>query len=77
MTEGEVKTGTCVWFSKKKGIGFISKDYEEGDIFVHYSNLKMNGFKFLVPDQKVQFKIGANDVGEQAVEVMILEETES
>ena len=74
MTESVVKTGICVWFNKSKGIGFISKDYEEGDIFVHYSNIKMNGFKYLLPDQKVQFKIGANDVGEQAIEVEVIEE---
>lgn len=39
MAEGTVK-----WFNEKKGFGFITQD-NGGDIFVHYSSIKMPGFK--------------------------------
>ena len=37
--------GTVKWFNNQKGYGFIS-DEEGNDIFVHYSGLLMDGFKF-------------------------------
>ncbi len=50
MLEGKVK-----WFNEKKGFGFIE---EEGgnDFFVHYSEIKGDGFKTLVEGQRVRFE---------------------
>lgn len=64
-------TGVVVWFSK--GIGFISKDDGTGDIFVHFSNINMEGYKVLRQGQKVEFSLGTNHVGEQAVNVRVLQ----
>lgn len=68
----EVYTGTVVWMDSKKGFGFIKKDVGEGDIFVHYTNILMDGFKQLEAQQKVQFELGKNHHGEQAINVKLL-----
>lgn len=68
------KTGICAWFDAKRGIGFIERDNGEKDLFVHWSNIEMDGFKTLKPGQPVSFEIGENHKGPQAVMVKILGE---
>ena len=65
-------TGTVCWFDAKKGFGFVKRDDGAGDIFVHYSNILSSGFKSLEADQKVEFEIGANNKGPQAVNVKVI-----
>ena len=69
-----LNTGVVCWFDPKKGIGFITKDDNSGDLFVHYSNVQMEGFKTLKPGQKVSFALGENHHGPQAVDVKVLAE---
>ena len=61
--------GTVKWFNNQKGYGFIT-DAESGkDVFVHYSGLKMEGFKTLEENATVEFEIVDGDNGPQAVYV--------
>jgi cold shock protein len=61
--------GRVKWFNNEKGYGFI--DYVNGeDIFVHYSNIKHDGFKTLSEGQMVQFDLIHTDKGLQAVNVV-------
>ena len=77
MTElDNSKTGKVSWFDPKRGIGFIERDNGEKDLFVHWSNIAMEGFKTLQPGQIVSFELGENHKGEQAIEVMIIGEAE-
>jgi len=69
-----LKTGVCCWFDSKKGIGFITKDDGSGDLFVHWSNIAMEGFKTLKPGQQVSYELGSNHRGEQAENVVVLSE---
>ena len=56
------------WFNDSKGFGFI--DYKMGeDIFVHYSQIKANGYKTLSEGQSVEFDLVATDKGCQAQNV--------
>ncbi len=73
----QVKTGKVCWFDPKKGIGFISKDDGSGDLFVHWSNLDMDGFKTLKPGQVVSFELGENHRGEQATNVVVISDGDS
>lgn len=61
--------GRVKWFNNEKGYGFI--DYVDGeDIFVHYSNIKQDGFKTLSEGQMVQFDLIHTDKGLQAINVV-------
>ncbi len=66
MTNGTVK-----WYNKEKGYGFITS--EEGlDVFVHYSQINMDGFKFLGDGQTVELEIINGPKGLQANNVTVL-----
>lgn len=61
--------GTCKWFNAQKGYGFIT-DLEGNDVFVHYSNIIMDKFRYLNEDDIVNFELGAGNNGrEQAINV--------
>ncbi|MDO4438854.1 MAG: cold shock domain-containing protein [Eubacteriales bacterium] len=63
--------GTVKWFNNQKGYGFIS-DENGKDVFVHYSGLKMEGFKTLEDGQAVEFDVVNGDKGPQATNVVKL-----
>ena len=67
------KTGTVKWFDSKKGYGFIELEGSD-DIFVHYSDILDEGYKFLKDGQKVEFEIEKDDQGEKAKNVKKIEE---
>ena len=46
--------GTVKWFNEKKGYGFIQQENGQ-DLFVHYSSIKMDGFKTLTEGDAVVF----------------------
>lgn len=66
-----MKKGTVKWFNAKKGFGFIS-DEAGNDVFVHYSALKMDGFKVLEEGQEVEFEVVEGEKGPQAANVVRL-----
>lgn len=73
----EVYSGKVIWFNKL-GIGFLEWEKEgtkQADMFVHYSDLAMEGFKMLHKGQDVSFEVGVNHKGQpKAVNVKILEQ---
>ena len=62
-------TGTVKWFDAKKGYGFIETD-EGADVFVHQSNIRMKGFRYLEPGDIVEYSTAENEKGTYAVEVI-------
>lgn len=63
--------GTVKWFNAEKGFGFITVD-DGQDVFVHYSNIDMAGFRVLEEGQKVEFTVGSGQKGPQAESVRVL-----
>ena len=57
MAEGVVK-----WFNPEKGYGFISQNDGE-DLFVHFSEIQMDGFKTLDEGQRVSFEVTTGQNG--------------
>ncbi len=64
----ERETGTVKWFNAEKGYGFIARE-NGGDVFVHYSEIKMSGFRSLDEGQRVSFIVAEGRKGPQAQEV--------
>lgn len=62
--------GTVKWFNKQKGYGFIS-DETGKDVFVHYSGIKMEGYKNLEEGQAVEFELSEGAKGPQAINVTV------
>ena len=60
---------TVNWFYIQKGYGFIS-DENGKDVFVHYSGLKMDGFKSLDEGASVEYDVVNGEKGPQAVNVV-------
>lgn len=61
--------GTVKFFDNAKGWGFIT-DENKNDVFVHYSNIIMEGRKSLDENDVVEFEIGKGKDGRtQAVNV--------
>ena len=58
------------WFNAQKGYGFITDLDSKEDVFVHQSNIVMDGFRYLNEDDIVNYDVGASKDGrEQAVNV--------
>ena len=58
-----MQIGKVKWFNNKSGIGFITSDTVSEDIFVHYSNIQMEGYKTIKPNQEVEFELDTGDKG--------------
>ncbi|CAG9540729.1 unnamed protein product [Cercopithifilaria johnstoni] len=71
MGEGEevAQIGTCKWFNVLKGYGFITPDEGGNDVFVHQSELNMDGFRSLDAGERVRFVIRKKPEGNEATAV--------
>lgn len=67
----ERTTGTVKWFNAEKGFGFISRQGGD-DIFVHYSEIKGNGYRTLEEGATVEFEITQGKKGLQASSVTVV-----
>jgi cold shock protein len=69
LEDRKVPTGSVKWFNEEKGYGFIIPDDGGNDIFVHHSNITMDGFRTLAEGQKVQYETGQGRKGPEAINV--------
>lgn len=68
MPRGKVK-----WFNGAKGFGFIEQE-EGADVFVHFSEIQVEGFKTLHENQEVEFDIVEGPKGLQSQNVKPVQE---
>jgi len=68
----EQVTGTVKWFDNKKGYGFIERDQGD-DVFVHYSEIKTEGYRSLKDGQRVEFNVTKGEKGFHAASVNTIE----
>ena len=71
MAEIQLERGTVKWFNPKKGYGFIRREGAK-DIFVHQTDITMEGFRQLEEGQSVEFEVEHTDRGAKAVNVQPL-----
>jgi CspA family cold shock protein len=62
-------TGIVKWFNERKGFGFITPDDGTEELFVHFSQIKIDGYKTLKDKQKVTFDIIEGKKGKQATNI--------
>ncbi|WNO07576.1 cold shock domain-containing protein [Teredinibacter sp. KSP-S5-2] len=67
MSDREI--GTVKWFNNARGYGFITRGENSDDIFVHYRNIRGEGYRSLAEGQKVEFMLNEGDKGLQADDV--------
>ena len=60
--------GTVKWFNPNKGFGFIEQDNGD-DLFVHQSEIRQAGFRFLNLGDRVEFEVGSGKKGPVALKV--------
>jgi CspA family cold shock protein len=70
-----VPTGKVKWYDAEKGFGFLSKD-EGGDVYVRSSALP-SGVTSLKAGTRVEFGVVQGRKGDQALQVRVLEPTQS
>ena len=58
----QMAEGTVKWFNPDKGYGFISRE-DGDDLFVHFSEIQMDGFKTLDEGDKVNFEVTTGQNG--------------
>lgn len=64
--------GSVKWFSLEKGYGFIAREGNQGDCFVHL-NAILGPIRPLREGEKVEFEIEKTEKGDRAVRVHSLE----
>lgn len=64
MSKGRVK-----YFNEHRGWGLIADRELDRDIYVHYTAIKMDGYKTLREGQEVLYEIANTDRGPQACNV--------
>ena len=65
-----MSTGTVKWFNATKGFGFITPDDGSADLFVHHSEIKIDGYATLNDGQAVEYEIGQGQKGPCANKVV-------
>ena len=65
----ERHNGTVKWFNERKGFGFIARE-DGADVFVHYREIRGDGFKTLAEGQRVEFSLVTRDKGPAAEDVV-------
>lgn len=61
--------GTVKWFNNARGFGFIERDTDGKDVFVHYRSIRGEGFKTLDEGQRVEYSGIDSNKGLQAEDV--------
>jgi len=67
-----IQTGTVKRFNKIKGYGFITPDQGESEVFVHFSEVQVAGYKELTEGDRISYALEKGDKGEFATNVKIL-----
>ena len=62
-------SGVVKWFNAEKGFGFITPDGGGDDLFVHQSEIQMEGYRTLDEGQTVEFETKQGPKGLQAANV--------
>lgn len=67
--------GTVKWFRGDKGYGFLTPDGTDAeDVFVHHTQICMEGFRCLVEGQTVEYTPFETSKGKAAADVRVVQD---
>lgn len=61
--------GTVKWFNSAKGFGFIEPSAGGNDVFAHFSEIEMDGYKTLTEGQEVEYDLEDGEKGPKAAKI--------
>lgn len=70
---GPREEGTVKWFNATKGFGFITRDDDGEDVFVHYRSIRGRNRYLLRDGATVSYVLGQSGKGPQAEDVDLVE----
>lgn len=59
------QTGKVKWFDDERGYGFIFPDSGGPELFVHHSQVRTDGFRYLDTGERVEFTVGPSMNGQR------------
>ncbi len=65
-----IMRGRVKWFNNKLGYGFIESNNIEKDIYVHFSEIQMDKYKYLMENDIVEFEL--DESNNKALNVKII-----
>lgn len=68
-----MQTGTVIRFNKIKGYGFIRPETIEDEVFVHFSEVQIAGYKELQAGQRISYTLAQGEKGAFAKDVKLLD----
>jgi CspA family cold shock protein len=57
-------------FDEEKGFGFIAPDDGGKDLFAHFSEISMDGYKKLTPGERVSYLVEKSSKGLRAIGIV-------